>query len=232
MSTDTPIPDHLKAFGLTTDPLAAETNGDYPEPGEQLPPKALDRDAIMAAVHNLLIGLGQGGKPEVMANTPRRVTDLYEEQFNAPWVDIEAAFKVFPNEVGYDDMIVINDCHYVSMCEHHLAPALGVAHFAYVPDRWITGYSKIKKALNYLARQPTLNERLLVGSLDFVDAHLQPLGAALVLRSVHLCLACKANAPSQEVVTVQGFRGVMRQPQYRAEFMASVNASKPLFLGS
>lgn len=212
---------------IVTDPHG---NGDAPEVGEQLPPKALDRETIEKSVHDLLIGLGQGGKAEVMENTPRRVTDLYEEQINAPWVDIEGAFKVFPNE-GYDDLITVNDCHYVSMCEHHLAPALGVAHFAYVPDRWLTGYSKIKKGLNYLARQPTLNERLLTTTLDFVEAHLQPLGAALVLRSVHLCLACKANGPSQEVVTVQGFRGVLKDDPYRREFMNSVYAAKPVFLG-
>lgn len=205
-------------------------NGDHPDVGEQLPPKSLDRDAIMAAVRDLLIGLGQGAKTEVMANTPRRVTDLYEEQFNAPWLDIEAAFKVFPNDVGYDDLIVVNDCHYVSMCEHHLAPALGVAHFAYVPDRFITGYSKIKKALNYLARQPQLNERLLMGALDFVEERLQPAGIALVLRSVHTCLACKANAPSQEVVTLQGLRGVLQDDPFRREFMASVYAGAPRFL--
>lgn len=199
--------------------------------GPQLPPKALDRDQVMDAVRALLVGLGQGDKAEVMANTPRRVTDLYEEMFNAPWVDIEAAFKVFPNEVGYDDLIIITDAHYVSMCEHHLAPAFGVAHFAYVPDEWITGYSKIKKALNYLARQPTLNERLLVGALDFVEAHLAPKGSALMLRSVHTCLACKENAPGQEVVTVQGFRGVLNDDPYRREFMQACYAQKPMFLG-
>ena len=216
---------------MTTTETALEGNGDAPAVGEQLPPKALDRERIEGAVHELLIGLGQGDKSEVMANTPRRVTDLYEEQINAPWVDIEGAFKVFPNDVGYDDLITVNDAHYVSLCEHHLAPAFGVAHFTYVPDRWLTGYSKIKKGLNYLARQPTLNERLLTGTLDFVEAHLRPKGAALVLRSVHTCLACKSNGPGQEIVTVQGFRGCLRDDPYRREFMASVYATKPLFLG-
>lgn len=196
-----------------------------------LPAKPLDRDRAEAAIRELLHSLGQADKAEVMLNTPRRVVDLYEEQINAPWVDIEPDFKVFDSE-GYDDLIIVNDAHYVSMCEHHLAPAFGVAHFAYVPAGYIVGYSKIKKALNYLSRQPTLNERLLVTSLDFIEAHLQPKGAALVLRSVHLCLACKANAPGQEIVTVQGFRGCLRDDPYRREFMAGVAASKPLFLGS
>lgn len=208
-----------------------ETNG-HREPGEQLPPKPIDRDLAQDAVRQLLVALGQGDKPEVMAHTPRRVTDLYEEQMNAPWVDIEPNFKAFPNDIGYDDLIVITDCHYVSMCEHHLAPALGIAHFAYVPGQWITGYSKIKKGLNYLSRQPTLNERLLVTTLDFVQAQLEPVGAALVLRSVHLCLACKANAPGQEIVTVQGFRGVLRDDPFRREFMQAVYAKHPTFIGT
>jgi GTP cyclohydrolase I len=196
---------------------------------EPLPAKPLDRDRAEVAIAELLIALGQGGKAEVMENTPRRVVDLYEEQFNAPWVDIEPGFKVFDAE-GYDDLVIVNDCHYVSMCEHHLAPAFGVAHFAYVPDGFIVGYSKIKKALNYLARQPQLNERLLVGALDFVEAQLRPKGIGLVLRSVHTCLACKANAPSQEVVTLQGLRGVLKRDPWRREFIASVYASPPRFL--
>lgn len=207
-----------------------ETNGHRPV-GEQLPPKGIDRDRALAAITELLHALGQGDKAEVMQNTPRRVVDLYEEMFNAPWVDIEADFKAFPNAVGYDDMIVIENAHYVSMCEHHLAPALGVGHFAYIPDGWITGYSKVKKALNYLSRQPTLNERLLVGALDFLDATLQPRGCALVLQSVHMCLACKANAPAEEVVQVQGFRGAMAEDPYRREFMGRVAALSPRFVG-
>lgn len=196
---------------------------------EPLPAKPLDRDRMEAAVTELLIGLGQDGKAEVMANTPRRVVDLWEETVNAAWIDIESDFTVFEHE-GYEDMIVVNDAHYVSYCEHHLAPAFGVAHFAYLPAGYIVGYSKVKKALNYLARQPQLNERLVTGALDFVEARLQPRGIALVLRSVHTCLACKANAPSQEVVTVQDLRGDMREDPYRREFMASVYASAPRFL--
>jgi GTP cyclohydrolase IA len=196
---------------------------------EPLPAKPLDRDRAEAAIRELLYALGQGDKAEVMENTPRRVTDLYEEQINAPWVDIEPGFKVFEAN-GYSELIIVNDCHYVSMCEHHLAPAFGVAHFSYIPDGYVVGYSKIKKALNYLARQPQLNERLVEGALDFVEERLRPAGIGLVLRSIHTCLACKANAPSQEVVTVQGLRGQLKEDPWRREFMASVYAAPPSFL--
>jgi GTP cyclohydrolase IA len=198
-----------------------------------LPPHDLDPAAIEAGVRLILQGLGQAGKAEVMENTPRRVADLYVEMMNPGWVDVDEVFKTFanPNDGSYDDLIIVNDCHYVSMCEHHLAPAFGVAHFAYLPGERVVGYSKIKKGLNYIARGPQLNERILVDTLDIVEQQLQPRGCALVLQSVHACMALRANGPAQELVTVQGFRGELRDAPYRGEFMASVNSHKPLFLG-
>lgn len=200
-----------------------------PEVGAPLPPKLLDIPEIEAVTRQLLVALGQGGKPEVMANTPARVAQLYAEVINPANLDIEIPWKLFPNDCGYDDLITVTDAHYVSMCEHHLAPAFGIAHFAYVPDRWITGYSKVKKGLNYLARQPVLNERLLVDVLDALEKVIQPKGVALQLRSTHCCLAMKANAPAQEVVTVQGFRGVLRTDPYRREFMEATWSRPPTF---
>lgn len=202
--------------------------------GNALPPKRVSLDEIEEGVRRVLLGLGQGDKREIMENTPRRVAEMYQDVINAPWCDIEIPWKCFPNrdEKGQklmDDMVIVTDCHYVSLCEHHLAPALGIAHFAYVPDEKITGYSKIKKGLNYLARQPQLNERLLKQTLDVVEQVLEPKGCALALQSTHTCLTCKSNAPSQEVVTVQGFRGVMKQENFRREFLSTAYGKRPVF---
>lgn len=198
-----------------------------------LPPKPLDPEKLEAGYRLVLEGLGQQDKAEVMENTPRRVTDLMVEMMNAGWVDIEDVFKTFenPGDGSYDDLVIVNDVHYVSMCEHHLAPAFGVAHFAYIPAEKVVGYSKIKKGLNYVARGPQLNERILVDTLDIVEAQLEPVGCALVLQSVHCCIAVRTNAPAQEIVTVQGFRGALRVDPYRSEFVATTLARKPLFLG-
>jgi len=195
-----------------------------------LPPKPLDLDGIERATRMLLEALGQAGKPEVMGKTPRRVAELYSEFVNPGNIDIEADFKIFENP-GMKHMIIVNDVHYVSMCEHHLAPAFGVGHLAYVPDKYVVGYSKLKKALNYLARQPQLNERLVVDSLDFVCERLRPKGIALVLRSVHCCIALRSNGPMQELVTVSDFRGFLSEGPERSEFWSTVMASKPVFLG-
>lgn len=200
----------------------------------QLPPHELDPSKIEAGIRLVLEGLGQAHKAEVMENTPRRVADLYVEWLNPGWVDVDEVFKTFanPGDGSYDDLIVVNDCHYTSLCEHHLSPAFGVAHFAYVPDERVVGYSKIKKGLNYIARQPQLNERILVDVLDIVESQLQPKGCALVLQSVHCCIAVRSSGPAQELVTVQGFRGVLGSEPYRSAFERTVAARKPLFLGA
>ncbi len=202
--------------------------------GKPLSPKSVSIGEIEDGIRRVLLGLGQGEKAEVMANTPRRVAEMYQDIINAPWCDIEIPWKCFPNKDAdgkklMDDLVIVTDCHYVSLCEHHLAPALGIAHFAYYPDEKITGYSKIKKGLNYLARQPQLNERLLKQTLDVVESVLEPKGCALVLQSTHTCLTCKSNSPAQEVVTVQGFRGILKDDPYRREFLATAYGKRPVF---
>ncbi len=198
-----------------------------------LPPHEVDPEKVEHATKLLLEALGQGDKSEVMQNTPRRVADLYVEWFNPAWADVDSDVKTFanPNDGSYHDLVMIHDVHYTSLCEHHLSPAFGVGHLAYVPNEKVVGYSKAKKALNYVARQPQLNERILVDALDFLEGALEPRGIALVLQSAHCCIAVRANAPMQEVVTVQGFRGELDAQPYRSDFLATVQNRKPLFLG-
>ena len=198
-----------------------------------LPPHELDPDKIEAGIRLVLDGLGQTDKAEVMQNTPRRVADMYVEWMNPAWVDIEDVFKTFENpQMGSHDAVYVNDVHYTSMCEHHLAPAFGVAHVAYVPGTKVVGYSKLKKGLNYIARQPQLNERILTDVLNIIEEQLEPQGVALALQSVHCCIAVRSSGPAQELVTVQGFRGCFEQDPHRSEFIRSVHARKPMFLGS
>lgn len=201
--------------------------------GVLLPPHHLDAATIEEAVGLLLVGLGQEEKAEVMQHTPRRVADLYMETINPGWVDVEDVFTAFPNPgMSADDIVIVNDVHYVSLCEHHLAPAFGVAQFAYIPDAHVVGYSKVKKGLNYVARGPQLNERILTTTLDIVEEQIKPRGVALVLQSVHCCIALRSTGPSQEIVTVAGFRGELTHPSHKQHFLSSFQGRKPLFLGA
>ena len=207
---------------------------DHPDPTSgPLPPKPVNLDRIQEGMRLVLEGLGQEGKDEVMRNTPRRIAEMWTQAINPPDVDVEADFRVFPNPgLAGDDAIYVEAVHYVSWCEHHLAPAFGVATLGYVPDEHVAGYSKLKKALNYVTRQPQLNERIIVEALDFLEGRLQPKGIALVTKSVHCCIAVRTNAPSQEIVTIQGTRGLFAtDPVLRADFRARVDATRPLFTG-
>ncbi|MBX9884122.1 MAG: GTP cyclohydrolase I [Novosphingobium sp.] len=164
---------------------AADTTAEEPNPvGAPLPPKFVDLSAIERGVSLLLAGLGQADKPEVMANTPRRMAEMFAEMVNPGWCDIEIPWKCFKTPAGLHDLIMITDCHYVSFCEHHLSPSIGIAHFGYVPREKITGYSKVKKALNYLARQPQLNERLAATAVQVLEEVLEPDGVGVILQSV------------------------------------------------
>jgi GTP cyclohydrolase I len=193
--------------------------------------KHVDQPAVADAVASLLYGLGQDDKTEVMANTPRRVAELWDQFINPPDVDVELPLKTFANP-GMTGMVIVNDVHYVSVCEHHLAAAFGVAHLAYVPGERVVGYSKLKKALNYFARRPTLNERLVVEVRDAVLDQLQPDGLAVVLRSVHTCIALRTNAPAQELVTVSEYSGCLADGPLRAAFDATWSNHRPSFLGA
>jgi GTP cyclohydrolase I len=199
----------------------------------QLPPHELDPAKIEEGVRILLEGLGQSEKQEVMQNTPRRVTDLYLESINPAWVDAEVPFKTFdnPEQASGSALIIVNDVHYTSYCEHHLAPAFGVAQFAYVPKEKVVGYSKVKKALNWVARGPQLNERILAETMAVVAEELEPQGAALALQSAHCCIALRSNGPMQEVVTVSDAVGCLQEEPYHSQFLASFAGRKPLFLG-
>jgi GTP cyclohydrolase I len=193
-----------------------------------LPPKPVDIDGVEHSTRALLVALGQGAKDEVMQSTPRRVAELYVEAINPSYVDVEVPPKTFENP-GVDGLITVSDVHYVSLCEHHLAPSFGVAHVGYVPATRVVGYSKLKKALNYVSRQPQLNERILVDVLNFIEEHLQPRGVAVVLRSTHCCISLRANAPATEVVTISGHRGVLRSDPFRSEFLSTWTSSPPKF---
>lgn len=199
----------------------------------QLDPHPVDIQRLTAAAREVCLALGMGDDAEVMANTPRRYAELWAEMVNPPWVDPEDVFTTFDNDYGYDDLVIINGVHYSGACAHHLAPFFGVGHFAYVPNKRIVGYSKVKKGLNYVARGgPQVNERILTTTLGIVQEQIQPRGCALVLQSVHCCIAVRSNGPAQEIVTTTGFKGCLRDAPYRSDFMRSVEAHKPLFLGA
>jgi GTP cyclohydrolase IA len=185
-----------------------------PEPA--LGPR-LDLEAAERAAADLLTALGADLGAESLNGTPRRMARLYGELITP------AAFNAttFPNDGGYDELVVACDIPFHSLCEHHLLPFVGVAHVGYLPGERILGLSKLGRVVDFFARSLQLQERLTTEIAGWLEEELQPKGVGVVLEAEHLCMSLRGvQKPGAKTVT-SALRGLVRDdPRTRQEFLA------------
>ena len=180
---------------------------------------SFDRQALMASVRAIIRAIGEDGKREGLRDTPRRVADMYAEVFwglrHDPAEVLDVSF-----EVEHQEMVLVRDIPFYSMCEHHFLPFHGVAHVGYIPNGRVVGLSKLARALEILARRPQLQERLTSQLADAIMSSLEPAGVGVVVRAEHLCMTMRGiKKPGSQTVS-SAMRGVFRhQAATRAEFM-------------
>lgn len=188
----------------------------------------VDRARIARAVREIIEAIGEDPDREGLADTPRRVADMYGELFSGLEEDPR-----HPLDVGFDaedhhEMVIVEDIPFTSICEHHLMPFYGHAHIGYVPQGRIVGISKIARLLDALARRPQIQERLTQQVADSLcEGGLGASGAAVVIEAVHLCITLRGvKKPGSRVVT-SATHGILRtDPQARAEFFALIEGRK------
>lgn len=176
----------------------------------------IDVDAAASAVRALLVALGQDPEGEHLRETPRRVALAYEEFLTPrPFVP-----TTFPNDEGYDELVLVRDIPFHSLCRHHLLPFSGVAHVAYLPGARILGLSKLARVVQHFAGGLQVQERLTKQIGDWLDERLAPKGAGVVLDAEHLCMSLRgAQAHGARTVT-SSLHGLIRDdPRTRAEFL-------------
>lgn len=185
-----------------------------------------DNDAIQRAVHSLLVAIGEDPSREGLVATPRRVADMYDEIFGGMNQDAEAFLEVGFEE-DHEELVLLRDIPFYSMCEHHLLPFHGFAHVAYVPRGRVVGISKLARVVDCLARRPQVQERLTSQIADLVDRKLRPRGVAVVVQAEHLCMTMRGiKKPGSRVITSAN-RGLFRQNSTtRAEFLSLLDGSK------
>ena len=153
---------------------------------------------IECAVRDILEAIGEDVEREGLLNTPARVSRMYQELTAGYHVDPVRLINDAIFDVQYDQMVIVRDIDFYSLCEHHLLPFLGQAHVAYVPDGKVIGLSKIPRIVEMFARRLQLQERLTEEIARFLDKTLHPLGVAVVAEGLHMCTAMrgvkKANA--------------------------------------
>jgi GTP cyclohydrolase I len=176
----------------------------------------VDIGAAERAVRDLLVALGHDPTDEHLVATPSRVAKAFAElltptPFNA---------TTFPNDEGYDELVLARDIPFHSLCQHHLLPFAGVAHVAYLPADRIVGLSKLGRIVDHFARGLQVQERLTCQVADWLDDHLAPRGVGVVLEAEHSCMSLRGvQKPGARTVT-SALRGLVRDdPRTREEFL-------------
>jgi GTP cyclohydrolase I len=183
------------------------------------PAPTFNAPALRKAVSAIIRAVGEDPEREGLRDTPRRVADMYSEVFAGLYQNPADVLQV-GFEVGHQEMVVVRDIPFYSMCEHHFLPFHGVAHIGYIPNGRVVGLSKLARALEILARRPQLQERLTSELADVIISTLEPAGVGVVIRAEHLCLTMRGvKKPGSQMVT-SAMRGVFRRgAATRAEFL-------------
>ncbi|MGY1680299.1 GTP cyclohydrolase I FolE [Geodermatophilus sp. SYSU D01176] len=178
---------------------------------------AVDLPAAEEAVSALLRALGRHPASPHLAGTPRRVARSYAELLTGRHFDL----TTFPNDEGYDELVLARDIPLQSLCEHHLLPFSGVAHVGYLPGDRILGLSKLARVLEVFARDLQVQERLTQQVADWLQEHLAPRGVGVVIEAEHLCMSLRGVRATGARTVTSALHGVLRSDaRSRAEFFA------------
>jgi GTP cyclohydrolase IA len=188
-------------------------------PGEVMlrdaPSPGVDRARAERAVADLLDALGVDRGTEALRDTPRRVASAFAELLRpAPF-----QATTFPNDGGYDELVIVSDIAFSSLCEHHLLPFVGVAHVGYLPADRIIGLSKLPRLVEHRARRLQVQERLTGEVADWLEDTLRPRGVGVVMEATHMCMSLRGVRQPGALTTTSALRGRLREdPRTRQEF--------------
>jgi GTP cyclohydrolase IA len=181
----------------------------------------VDLVAAERAAHDLLVALGADLDSDHLRETPRRVAKAYAElltprPFNA---------TTFPNDEGYDELVIVGAIPFQSLCAHHLLPFQGKAHVAYLPGERLVGLSKLARVVELYSRRLQLQERLTTQVADWLEEHLQPRGVGVVLEAEHLCMSLRGVQTSGSNTVTSALRGAVKDDaRTRQEFLSLINS--------
>ncbi len=170
---------------------------------------SIDTGRIEKAVREIIEAIGEDPMREGLIETPERVARFYAEVFQGIHEDPERVVDAFFGEEHYQEIVMVKEIPFYSMCEHHFVPFHGEAHVAYMPDGRVTGLSKLARLVEGFARRPQMQERLTAQVADCLDKSLRPLGVLVVVEAEHLCMSMRGvKKPGARTVT-SAVRGIM-----------------------
>lgn len=180
----------------------------------------MDYDSIQDAIRTMLIAIGEDPQREGLADTPRRIAEMYGELFAGIGKDPASVLTAGFSE-DYDEAVILRDVPFHSICEHHFLPFFGTAQIAYIPTGRVAGASKLARALDILASRPQVQERLTGQLADTLYDALQPRGAAVIISAEHMCMSIRgARKPGSKIVTTASRGSLRTQAAERQDILA------------
>jgi GTP cyclohydrolase IA len=182
----------------------------------------IDLAAAERAVADLLVALGRDPRSTHLADTPRRVAHAYAEMLTPREFDL----TTFPNDEGYDELVLARNIPVQSLCEHHMLPFHGVAHVGYLPGERILGLSKLARVVELFARDLQVQERLTKQVADWLQDHLAPKGVGVVIEAEHQCMSLRGVRAIGSKTVTSALHGMLREsPGSRQEFFSLTGIS-------
>ncbi|MFQ5415391.1 MAG: GTP cyclohydrolase I FolE [Phycisphaerae bacterium] len=179
----------------------------------------MDLERIETAVREILLAVGEDPDREGLRRTPRRVARMYQELFSGLKTNASQHLTARFTET-YDELVVLRDIPFNSMCEHHLMPFEGHAHVAYLPNGMVVGISKLARVVDAFAHRPQVQERLVSQIADLLMHDLQAKGVAVVIQATHTCMTCRGIKKAGSVMVTSAIRGLCRSDaRTRSEVM-------------
>lgn len=188
---------------------------------------SIDQARIEKAVREIIEAIGEDPDREGLVETPARVARFYAEVFEGLHTDPGDVVDAFFGEEHYQEIVMVREIPFYSMCEHHFVPFHGQAHVAYMPRGRVTGLSKLARLVDGYARRPQMQERLTAEVANCLDQRLNPLGVLVVIEAEHLCMSMRGVKKAGALTVTSAVRGIMEtNPATRAEAMSLLFGTK------
>ena len=186
--------------------------------------KGIDKELIKSSISNLIEAIGENPKREGLKKTPHRVAEMYDELLSGYQVDPTTVLNGALFDVKYDEMVIVRDIEFYSLCEHHMLPFMGRVHVAYFPKGKVLGLSKIPRIVDMYAKRLQVQERLTRQIADFVQNTLDPYGVAVVVEGLHLCMMMRGVKKHNARMTTSAMHGAFRTNlATRQEFLDNIS---------
>jgi len=183
----------------------------------------MNRKNIEKIIRDLLVEIGEDPDREGLRKTPERIARMFEEIFSGYSQNLDEILNGAIFDADYDEMVIVKNIDFYSMCEHHLLPFFGVAHVAYIPNKKVIGLSKIPRIVDMFARRLQIQEKMTIEIAETINKAINPLGVAVVIEAIHLCSVMRGvRKPRSKMITSAMLGAFKNDARTREEFLHNI----------